>query len=97
MGAALVLFCLQESFCYVAILSARALKPRFHATSGFFLNRRIGASLLALAKSIYWSNFKKMVFIFLEIKMFVILHGQQAQTYLPSGYISCQQLAQMGG
>ena len=39
-GAALVLFCLQES-CYVAILSMRALRPRFHATSSFFLNQRI--------------------------------------------------------
>ena len=28
-GAALVLFCLQESCCYVAILSMRALKPNF--------------------------------------------------------------------
>ena len=42
MSAALVLLCLQES-CYVAILSMRALRPRFHATSGFFLNRRIGS------------------------------------------------------
>ena len=40
-GAALVLFWLQESCCYVAILSMRALRPGFHATSGFFLNRRI--------------------------------------------------------
>ena len=28
-------------FCYVAILSMRALRPRFHATSGFFPNRCI--------------------------------------------------------
>ena len=40
-GAALVLFWLQESCCYVAILSVRALRPRFHATSSFFLNQRI--------------------------------------------------------
>ena len=39
--ATLVLFCLRESCCYVAILSMRAPRPRFHATSGFFLNRRI--------------------------------------------------------
>ena len=43
MGAALVLFCSQESCCYIVILSMRALRPHFHATSGFFLNRRINA------------------------------------------------------
>ena len=36
-----VLFCRQESCCHVAILRMRALRPRFHATSGFFPNRRI--------------------------------------------------------
>ena len=45
-GAALVLFWLQESCCYVAILSMRALRPRFHATSSFFLNRRFLSKLL---------------------------------------------------
>ena len=37
MAAALVLFGLRESCCYVAILSMKALRPRFHATSVFFL------------------------------------------------------------
>ena len=40
-GAAIVLFCLQESCCYVAIFSMRALRPRFHANSVFLRNRRI--------------------------------------------------------
>ena len=40
-GAALVLFCSQEYCCYIAILSMRALRPHFHATSAFFLNWRI--------------------------------------------------------
>ena len=35
-GAALVLFCLQESCCYVAIFSMKALRPRFHTNSVFF-------------------------------------------------------------
>ena len=35
-AAVLVLLCLQESCCYDAILSMRALRPRFHATFGFF-------------------------------------------------------------
>ena len=50
-GATLVLFCLQESCCYVAILSMRALGPRFRATSGFFLNRRVAEKLCGHYKS----------------------------------------------
>ena len=40
---------LQESCCYVAILIMRALRPRFHATSGFFLIRL----LLALDEDLF--------------------------------------------
>ena len=61
LGAPLVLFCLQEILqesYYVAILSMGALRPRFHATSGFFLNRRIKLALKRslLTQSSMWKD-----------------------------------------
>ena len=69
MGAALVLFCLQESCCYVAILSMRALRPRFHATSGFFLNRRIEDETHFLSDCPSFSSIRDMFFSKLEPKI----------------------------
>ena len=63
MAAVLVLLCLQESCCYDAILSMRALRPRFHATFGFFLNRRIVSCFTFLC--LYGRHKTKIFFLFL--------------------------------
>ena len=72
MAAVLVLLCLQESCCYDAILSMRALRPRFHATFGFFLNRRI-VSCFHIFVSVWTTQEKNFLFVSLNLDTCTVL------------------------